>query len=105
MHFFEATQGRAHAIKQIFFAGFPFFTSKLNYCRVTGPQNKIFIKNQLTLVDTGPVPAALGTGTVKFRAFCIVKIFMIINTGIPGVGTGTGSSRYRYRYICKIFFC
>jgi hypothetical protein len=43
--------GRARAIKKNFLAGFPFFTSKLNYCRVTGPQNKIFIKNQLTLMD------------------------------------------------------
>jgi hypothetical protein len=32
------------------FASLPFFRSKLNYCRVTWPQNKIFIKNQLTLV-------------------------------------------------------
>jgi hypothetical protein len=50
MRFFEAAPGRARAIKKIFFAGFPFFTSKWNYCRVTGPQNKIFIKNQLTLI-------------------------------------------------------
>jgi hypothetical protein len=28
MRFFEAAPGRALAIKQIFFAGFPFFTSK-----------------------------------------------------------------------------
>jgi hypothetical protein len=28
MCFFEAAPGRAHAIKKIFFAGFPFFTSK-----------------------------------------------------------------------------
>jgi hypothetical protein len=47
---FEAAPGRPHAINKNFFAGFPFFTSKWNYCRVTGPQNKIFIKNQLTLV-------------------------------------------------------
>jgi hypothetical protein len=50
MRFFEAAPGRARATKKIFFAGFPFFTSKWNYCRVTGPQNKIFIKNQLTLL-------------------------------------------------------
>jgi hypothetical protein len=50
MRFFEAAPGRAHAIKKNFFAGFAFFTSKWNYCRVTGPQNKIFIKNQLTLI-------------------------------------------------------
>jgi hypothetical protein len=49
MRFFEAAPGRA--IKTFVFAGFPFFTSKWNYCRVTGPQNKIFIKNQLTLLD------------------------------------------------------
>jgi hypothetical protein len=35
---------------RFFYAGFSFFTSKWNYCRVTGPQNKIFIKNQLTLL-------------------------------------------------------
>jgi hypothetical protein len=52
MRFFEATPGRAHALKNFFFAGFPFFTSKWNYRRVTGPQNKIFIKNQLTLLCT-----------------------------------------------------
>jgi hypothetical protein len=51
MSFFEAAPGRARAIKKFFFAGFAFFTSKWNYCRVTGPQNKIFIKNQLTLVQ------------------------------------------------------
>jgi hypothetical protein len=28
MRFFEAAPGRACAIKKIFFAGFPFFTSK-----------------------------------------------------------------------------
>jgi hypothetical protein len=28
MRFFEAAPGRARAIKKIFFAGFPFFTSK-----------------------------------------------------------------------------
>jgi hypothetical protein len=28
MRFFEATPGRAHALKNFFFAGFPFFTSK-----------------------------------------------------------------------------
>jgi hypothetical protein len=28
MRFFEAAPGRARAIKQNFFAGFPFFTSK-----------------------------------------------------------------------------
>jgi hypothetical protein len=28
MRFFEAAPGRARAIKQIFFAGFPFFTAK-----------------------------------------------------------------------------
>jgi hypothetical protein len=50
MRFFEAAPGRARAIKKKFFAGFAFFTSKWNYCRVTGPQNKIFIKNQLTLL-------------------------------------------------------
>jgi hypothetical protein len=50
MRFFEAAPGPARAIKKKFFAGFPFFTSKWNYCRVTGPQNKIFIKNQLTLL-------------------------------------------------------
>jgi hypothetical protein len=51
MHFFEAEPGRACVIKKNFFAGLPFFTSKWNYSRVTGPQNKIFIKNQLTLVN------------------------------------------------------
>jgi hypothetical protein len=50
MRFFEAAPGRARAIQKIFFAGFLFFTSKWNYCRMTGPQNKIFIKNQLTLL-------------------------------------------------------
>jgi hypothetical protein len=37
-------------MKKNFLAAFPFFTSKWKYCRVTGPQNKIFIKNQLTLM-------------------------------------------------------
>jgi hypothetical protein len=50
VRFFKAAPGRARTIKKIFFAGFPFFTSKWNYCRVTGPQKKIFIKNQLTLL-------------------------------------------------------
>jgi hypothetical protein len=50
MRFLEAPPGRRRTIKKIFFAGFPFFTSKWNYFRVTGPQNKIFIKNQLTLM-------------------------------------------------------
>jgi hypothetical protein len=50
MLFFEAAPGRARTIEKFFFAGFAFFTFKLNYCRVTGPQNKIFNKNKLTLV-------------------------------------------------------
>jgi hypothetical protein len=49
MRFFAATPGRERAVEQIFFAGFACFTS---YCRVTGPQNKTFIKNQLTLLYT-----------------------------------------------------
>jgi hypothetical protein len=52
MCFFEVAPGRARAIKKFVFAGFAFFTSKWNYCRVTGPQNKIFVKNQLTLLST-----------------------------------------------------
>jgi hypothetical protein len=51
MLFFEAAPGRTSAIeKKFFFVGLALFTSKWNYCRVTGPQNKIFIKNQLTLL-------------------------------------------------------
>jgi hypothetical protein len=50
MRFFEAAPGGARAIEKLFLACFEFFTSKWNYCRVTGPLNKIFIKNQLTLV-------------------------------------------------------
>jgi hypothetical protein len=50
MRFFEAAPGRARSIKKNFCVGFPFFTSKWNYCRVIGPQNKIFIKNQLNLL-------------------------------------------------------
>jgi hypothetical protein len=50
MRCFEAVPGRARTVEKFFFAGFAFFTSKWNYCRVTGPQNKIFIQNQLTLM-------------------------------------------------------
>jgi hypothetical protein len=50
MLFFEAAPGRARTIEKFFFASFAFFTFKLNYCRVTGPQNKIFNKNKLTLI-------------------------------------------------------
>jgi hypothetical protein len=39
----------ARAIEN-FFASFAFFTSKWSYRRVTGPQNKIFIKNQLLYI-------------------------------------------------------
>jgi hypothetical protein len=56
MRFFEAAPGRASTIETNFFAGFAFFTSKWNYCRVTVPQNKIFIKNQLTLLYIGCPP-------------------------------------------------
>jgi hypothetical protein len=61
MRFFEAAPGRLRAIKTFFLAGFPFFTSNWIYCRVTGPQNKIFIKNQLTLVYMSAFPCIFGT--------------------------------------------
>jgi hypothetical protein len=48
--FLRPRQGERARSKKFFFAGFRFSTSKWNYCRVTGPQNKIFIKNQLTLL-------------------------------------------------------
>jgi hypothetical protein len=48
---FRAISGSARSIKNIFFAIFACFKSKLSYLRVTGIKNKIFIKNQLTLVD------------------------------------------------------
>jgi hypothetical protein len=43
VRFFAAAWGRAHAIEKFFFAGFACFTSKWNYCRVTGPP-KNFLK-------------------------------------------------------------
>jgi hypothetical protein len=50
--FFETVPGHAHTIEKIYFRFRIFYISKWNYCRVTGPQNKIFIKNQLTLMLT-----------------------------------------------------
>jgi hypothetical protein len=49
--FLRLSEG-ARAIEKICLAGFACFTSKWNYCRVTGPP-KNGIKNQLTLINIG----------------------------------------------------
>jgi hypothetical protein len=73
---------RAHACdRKNFWAVFACFTSKLNYCRVTGPQNKIVIKNQLTLLHIPKIECSLPPYLHLFlplSSFYPAKRFIII---------------------------
>jgi hypothetical protein len=91
MRFFEAMPGRAREIKKIFFASFLFFTSKLNYCRVTGPQNKIFIKNQLTLVYS------------TVRVYRVYRVYQQLKTKNTLNRKNTGTLKSEYAPIFTIF--
>jgi hypothetical protein len=74
MHFFDAAPGCACAIEKFCFARFAFFTSKWNYCRVTGPQNKIFINNQLTLFSFDNILLINGIKIIIKKVFWFTKL-------------------------------